>query len=212
MIHKIYLYIPLFFLFFVSNTSFSSEKNDNKKAMVCTKIEQKIQRLICFDNVFSTPIYGVKYNTDKPKSWIRATKRELERGSRVEPLLTLDDKSSDIWVTIPAVNIKNDITPPVLILSCIGGISRIELALYEPLERGRVKIFFKNNVEESWRSDDTGFLLSSRRGDFAKKSIKNILLKDELTISSDYSLIDGLKFSTLGLNTILSPIRERCSW
>jgi type VI secretion system protein VasI len=212
---KFFLYFSISFFCLFSNAIFSAEEivnQKNKEATLCTKIEQKIQRLTCFDSIFSTPIYGVKYNTNKPKSWIRATSSESKREARVEPLLTLDEKSSDLWITIPAINIKEGIAPPLLILSCISGISRIELALYSPLDKGRVKIYLKANVEEYWRSDDTGFLLSSRRGDFAKDHIKDLLLKDELIVHSDNSLINGVKFSTLNLKAVLSSVRERCSW
>lgn len=210
-----YSFCSMFFLCVFSNSILAVEKTDSikiKEATSCITIEQKIQRLICFDEVFSTPIYGVKYHSDKPKFWLRATDNELNRNSGVEPLLTLDKKSSDVLVTIPARNVKEGIMPPLLVLSCIGGISRVEFALHNALQTGRVTISLKDNVEELWRSDDSGFLLSARRGAVAKKYIQDILLKNELLIRSDNTSINGLRFSTLNLKAVLSPVRERCGW
>lgn len=190
----------------------AADDNRIKKANQCTKLEQKIQRLACFDNVFSTPIYGVKNNTNKPKAWSRAIDSELKRESGHAPLLTVSKNAADLWVTMPATNSELQDAPPLLILSCIGGLSRVELALRKPLKEGRVQISLGANKAELWRSDDSGLLLSSARGVAAFKHIKNLLAINSATIRSNNLAIDGLKFSAINLRAALNPVRERCGW
>jgi type VI secretion system protein VasI len=206
----------LILIFFLSTASFSIAQEINntgkiKEATICTSIKLKIQRLECFDTVFSTPIYGKRSNTDKPKSWIRATTSELKRVSGSQPLLSIAENNADVWITIPAINTK-ELDAPLLILSCISGISRIELALSEPINDGRVKISLGTTEADFWRNDDSGLLLSSGRGVVAIHHIKKMLLTNELVIRSNSPAIDGLQFETDSLIDVIQSVRERCNW
>ncbi|MFT6633760.1 MAG: type VI secretion system protein VasI [Bacteriovoracaceae bacterium] len=198
----------------LASFSFAKEVNDldkKKGATACTNIELKIQRLECFDTVFSTPIYGRRSNTDKSKSWIRATTSELKRLSGSQPLLSVAENNADVWITIPATNPKK-LDAPLLILSCISGISRIELALSEPIDDGRVKVSLGTTETNFWRNDDSGLLLSSGRGVVAIHHIKRMLLTNELVIHSNSPAIDGLHFETDSLVDVIQSVRERCNW
>lgn len=203
-------------LFDFSSSIIAAENNESSKAVKaqsCTKIELKIQRLVCFDDIFSTPIYGIKKANDKPESWIRAKTSELKRQSGLEPILTVSENTADIWVTMPAVNSSYDnSSSPLLLLSCIGGISRIDLVLSEPVSEGRVNISLGSTSAEPWRSDDSGLVISSGRGTVAIKHIETILSTVDLAIRSNSPLIDGLKFDTRKINEVIEPLRERCGW
>ena len=180
-----------------------------EKANRCTQETVNFARLSCFDKVFSTPVH-IPVPSDKPEAWLRAQASEMDRVDNNDPMLTLD--GDDRWVTVPALNKDSNAQLPALMFSCISGISRLEMALPEALEEGRVSISFGNSSSQLWRSDDTGYLIASGRGFIAIKQMKTILSSPSLVVRSNNPSIDGLRFDTNNLSEKITPLRKQCGW
>ncbi|GGN39239.1 MULTISPECIES: type VI secretion system-associated protein VasI [Marinomonas] len=205
-------YLLLLVIFCQVSTQAFAKNNDNElleKATRCTQETMNFARLTCFDKVFSTPVH-IPVISDKPDAWLRAKASEMARVGNNDPMLTLD--GDDRWITIPASNKENEALFPALMFSCISGISRLEMALPEALEDGRVDIALGGSSSQLWRSDDTGFLIASGRGFIAINQIKSILSSPNLVVRSNNPSIDGLQFDTKTLNDTIKPLREQCGW
>lgn len=195
----------------VSTQAFAKNNDDEllEKAARCTEETMNFARLTCFDKVFSTPAH-IPVVSDKPDAWLRTKASEMARIGNNDPMLTLD--GNDKWVTIPALNKGSEDLFPALIFSCISGISRLEMALPNELEDGRVDVALGDSSAQLWRSDDTGFLIASGRGFIAINQMKTILSSYSLVIRSNNPSIDGLQFDTSKLNDAIKPLRKQCGW
>lgn len=205
-------YLLLLVVFWQVSTQAFANNNDNElldKASRCTEEVMNFARLTCFDKVFSTPAH-IPVVSDKPDAWLRAKASEMARVGNNDPMLTLD--GDDKWITIPALNKGSEDLFPALIFSCISGISRLEMALPDELEDGRVNVAFGDSSAQLWRSDDTGFLIASGRGFIAINQIKSILSSSNLVVRSNNPSIDGLQFDTGKLNDTIKPLRKQCGW
>ncbi|WP_137170280.1 type VI secretion system-associated protein VasI [Marinomonas sp. FW-1] len=205
-------YLLLLVICLQVSTQVFANNNDSellKKAARCTEEAMNFARLTCFDEVFSTPAHIPVIN-DKPDAWLRAKASEMARVGNNDPMLTLD--GDDKWITVPAVNKDSGELFPALIFSCINNISRLEMALPNELEDGRVDVTFGDSSAQLWRSDDTGFLISSGRGFIAINQIKTILSSSSLVVRSNSPSIDGLQFNTNKLNDTIKPLRKQCGW
>lgn len=205
-------YLLLLVIFCQVSTQTFAKNNDNElleKAARCTQETMNFARLTCFDKVFSTPVH-IPVISDKPDAWLRAKASEMARVGNNDPMLTLD--GDDKWVTIPALNKDSEELFPALIFSCISGISRLEMALPEELDDGRVNVAFGDFSTQLWRSDDTGFLIASGRGFIAINQIKSILSLSSFVVRSNSPSINGLEFDTTTLNDSIKPLRKQCGW
>lgn len=205
-------YLLLLVIFWQVSPQAFANNNDNElleKAARCTEETMNFARLTCFDKVFSTPAH-IPVVSDKPDAWLRAKASEIARVGNNDPMLTLD--GDDKWITIPALNKGSEDLFPALIFSCISGISRLEMALPDELEDGRVNVAFGDSSAQLWRSDDTGFLIASGRGFIAINQIKSILSSSNLVVRSSNPSIDGLQFDTGKLNDTIKPLRKQCGW
>ncbi|MCL9781351.1 type VI secretion system-associated protein TagO [Vibrio sp. S4M6] len=204
------------------------EQNQWAQAQVCRKINNNLGRLACFDKTFDTPV-KVGLNDEnlpaKPKSWQWAMQSEHRRnpsepGSK-EFLLNKQNTPGlgmHIWLTAPAINSRynthNHKQPPVLMLSCVENISRVELVFPTPMKENRISVTVPNSpvVTQQWQSDSSGYILRSGRGLSAVRIMKSILSSSQLTLRSDVEAVNGLTFDTEHLSKLIKPMRSACSW
>nr|WP_139312295.1 type VI secretion system-associated protein VasI [Vibrio ponticus] len=184
-------------------------------AQQCRDIQVRLERLACFDLVFKTPVEVVpktKMAYYSPQ-WNHAMKARksltAEQGWTLEA--ELGDKGN-AWIALPATNVNmTEEQRPVLLLSCIKNISRVELALPEQVKDARIQVSIRK-ATQVWRSDDYGVLFSSGRGIPAIEMMKSLTKSSHLTLRSNARFADGLQFNTLNLEQGLSVLKERCSW
>ncbi|CSA95486.1 type VI secretion protein VasI [Vibrio cholerae] len=113
---------------------------------------------------------------------------------------------------MPAQNRSSgETSPPVLLLSCINNLSRIELALPKEVADARIQVSIRHETQ-FWRSDDHGVLFSSARGMPAIEMMKLAASESRLLLRSNAPFADGLQFDTRGVNEALDALRERCGW
>ncbi|MCG9583083.1 type VI secretion system-associated protein TagO [Vibrio tubiashii] len=183
-----------------------------EKAQQCTSISERLDRLSCFDEAFQTPTVSnlaVK-SDDRPPAWHTAFDSSEGNG----PLNVVEkgtEKEGDAWVTVTAMH-SDGVPSPVLMMSCINKISRIELALPQAMEDARIRVSVAGGPNQSWRSDDIGVLFSSARGVPAISMMKVMARESRLTLRSNSPVVDGLQFDTTGLSQALKPLRSRCGW
>ncbi|GLT13678.1 type VI secretion system-associated protein VasI [Vibrio algivorus] len=205
----------LFQLFFVNDVR-AEQRLILNEAKACTSITARLERLDCFDRIFNTSLPEITSLKEvKPEAWSRGMAVEQSRiKGDMFPLISNGNgkTSSDIWVTLPAVNHSEDGQNAVLMMSCINNISHLDLLLHKNIEQARVNVSANTFKSSLWKTDDSGFVISSSRGVFAIGMMKSISLSSSLDLSSDIESINGLKFNTENLSKVLIPLRKSCGW
>ncbi|MCL1125539.1 type VI secretion system-associated protein VasI [Shewanella surugensis] len=192
-------------------------------ALKCRQVGSKLERLFCFDTVFVTPNIPqgdviVEVSDPHPKQWKRAFDNEAMRQSQRGFLLNNAfkkalDNHPNIWATAQAIGA---IPPrPIMMLSCIDNISRVELIFADPINIRSAPISINTALGESsqdWIVDNSGYILRTGRGLQAIVAMKAMLSGKEFVLGSEHKWIDGLQFDTHQLQTSLKALRRECSW
>lgn len=195
-------------------------------ALECRQIGSKLDRLLCFDTVFVTPSatniaqneVQVAENDPHPKQWKRAfdneALRQHERGFLLnDSLANTPDDDPNIWATAQAIGA---IPPrPIMMLSCIDNISRVELIFADPINIRSASIAInteQGTSSQDWIVDNSGYILRTGRGLQAIVAMKAMLSGKEFVLGSEHKWIDGLQFDTHQIHTSLKALRRECSW
>jgi type VI secretion system protein VasI len=190
-----------------------------EKANQCRELTERLDRLSCFDRVFETPLKEavgqVLLNTSP--SWKRADAASKQFSADQNIALTEEgaDEHSNAWITLQAINEESRFGQkgkPLLLLSCIDNLSRVELALPSEIPDARVKISLARGTTRYWRSDDSGTLLSSGRGMPAIEVMKDMTRDSRAWLRSNSKSVDGLMFDTSRLSELLPALKLRCGW
>ncbi|WBA16793.1 type VI secretion system-associated protein VasI [Salinivibrio proteolyticus] len=205
---------------FSSTAAEISSVKQLEQAQQCRVVPSRLDRLACFDRVFNTQLsasdVAEEHATQKPQQWRRAMDAANAKAPQTWSLTEQGEgRGSSAWITLQANNVRTRFKAseqPVLMLSCIDNLSRIELMLPEPIDDGRVKMTFPQGQTQYWRSDDVGVVLSSSRGLPAIRLMKSLSSQDQLVIRSNSRYVDGLRFDTAPLNNTIHALRERCGW
>lgn len=200
----------------------SAQASDDTVAKVeaCTQIPSRLERLACFDELFNTPVATVvpQQTADSspyPEAFQVAMASEKNRQQGMAFIAGHQaDAVEDLWLTAPAIGA---LPPrPVLMLSCIDDISRVELMLPTALEDGWAQVGLQiNGIEQQsqrWLSDDTGYIFRTGRGLPAIQVMKALIRGDDVRLRSANKAIDGLQFDTRELGSALKPLRQSCRW
>jgi len=202
-------------------------KNLGVSGIECSLVPSRLARLSCFDGIFATKFEVDKQAELKLPITARAINSEADRGDSLAFKLTYGDTpelDQSVWVTSSAIpsldllaNQNNKLSTPVtpiLMLSCLETISRVELILPEKIQDARVQIsvFGDQKNTQTWISDESGFVLRTGRGVPAIKAMKAIISSRSLVLRSNSPVIDGLRFDSLNLASTIKPIREKCDW
>lgn len=209
---------------------------------VCTKIEGRLERLKCFDQIFNTPIEYAQENVEtvvtqrKSAVWKRAIAGESTRKNKQGFNLTYadaDNENTNMWLTVTSKGAYHSdpsslellSTPlskkiahtkrlPILMLSCLDNISRVEIVLPNGIKSARMRITIPGDpvLTQTWNSDDAGFVVRSGRGIPAIEIMKTMLSSVQLVIRSDSAELDGLYFDTTDLSQSIKPLRKACRW
>ncbi|AQS36232.1 type VI secretion-associated protein, VC_A0118 family [Shewanella psychrophila] len=186
-----------------------------KDAQLCVNITSKLERLYCFDQVFATPLmaqHTALQTSTHAVEWLRATKNEEQRQAGSSFFLGREEDNDNVWLTASAIGA---VPPrPILMLSCIDGISRVEIVLSHYFETGSMQVAVNSAASKGqrWQSDNSGYIFRTGRGLPAIKVMKSMLADNALILHSDTEEIDGLQFDTTGLKQAITPLRKVCRW
>jgi type VI secretion system protein VasI len=182
-----------------------------ENALACTEETSRLERLSCYDDVFKNTSSPTE-ERDLPDLW-HAIERQ-ERGRNSDALgLVMGHVGEDVLMSVPALGT----TPPrpIMVMACEKQITRFQLHLPEPIDNARVDLQLSTNsasVRQQWRVRDGGHVINGGRGLPAIETLRQLLSANEVTISSEVSRLDGLRFDITGLRQLIQPLREACRW
>lgn len=206
--------------------SFYSHGDDKKLSPVeetlkimekCRQEKSSLDRLDCYDNAWGT---NVSVGQEKSKggiAWNRAiTQENLRTDNSISLLMksyNTDGNNPTIIITTPALGHK---TPrPILMLSCIDNITRLQIALLNPSEKRDTYVEVSTDrmkFETRWFFRENGFLLEASRGLEGISEIQRLFKSNVLKIKSNISVINGLTFNIQNLEQEIKPLRVACHW
>lgn len=184
------------------------------KIETCKAILADRDRLFCFDETFNTPIFSSDNHISspsvarKPQEWLEIQSMEQKRAADTIGFLGTT-KSLEFYDSLYFTQSVEDLG--VVVLSCINNISRVEIMLDKPLQKGVVPVSIsgKNNAEYQWLLDDTGYILREGRG------LPSIATTRNLMGESQFSLSINDRHYTLSLkdfDTQVKALQTLCHW
>lgn len=182
-----------------------------ERAHACAEESSRLDRLNCYDSVFQA-VDPVNESGEMPALWYAIERQEASRSSDNVGLI-VQASGDDVFISVPALGT----TPPrpILVIACEKLITRFQLHLPAPLSDARVDLQLGGNggsVQQQWRIRDGGQVLSGGRGLPAIDTLRQLLSASEVTLRSDVSTLDGLRFDVAGLRQEIQPLRNACRW
>lgn len=199
----------------------------------CTKIVSSVQRLACFDTVSGTPIsLPAKATTSsKAASTVESAvasplivqlvqRNEATRKQDDQRFLlsrSRDDTSGAMQVVISAPALGSEASRPIMAVSCLSGITRLQFIAAQSIVRNRLRLRLLMDdkpVAEAatWLVLDVGNIADAGRGLVAIDTLKQMPSGDRLQTQSDYAPLDGLIFDASDLHQLIAQQREACHW
>ncbi|WP_353668613.1 type VI secretion system-associated protein TagO [Marinomonas sp. THO17] len=178
----------------------------------CKHISNNLKRLTCYDNFYPPSHSELSKYSGKSKVWLRAMEIEKARVDGYSPIVKRQKNSFNLYITLPTINYELNKGGPILMLSCVDNISRLDLILNKPIRDGRINVSLAGMEQQMWRSDDTGLVISSSRGAVANDYIKSILAKDEVNFYSNNPNLNALVFLPTGLRKKIGEDYKQCAW
>ena len=190
----------------------------------CTRIVSSLQRLACFDRVAGTPLPTVQAGLPAvegrvPESIraVAANERARARGDQrfrmTEAVEAADQRR--VIISAPA---QDAATPrPVLALSCIAAITRLQLIVSPPLARHQARIELRQDGRivvpaQAWQVLENGRLVDAGRGLAGIEVVRHLGSGKRLEVRSDVPALDGLHFDSEGLDGLIAVQRRACKW
>ncbi len=213
------------FLIVTVSPVFASETKD-MQAMIgamsaCRKEPAALERLTCYDRIltpepdagFAGALVKAKYAGEAHG---RAFEQEKQRGSDSTQLLINhnDGEHPTVIITTPAIG---SLPPrPVLMLSCVDNITRMQVALTHSIQESDIAVTLrteKGQFRSHWFVRENGLLLETSRGLAGIEDIKQLFGAKTLKLDTDLASGTGaLTFNIEGLEQVIMPLREVCHW
>ena len=187
----------------------------------CRRESAALERLDCYDRLLE-PLSPEGFGGALVKasfigeSWTRATAQEKQRSDNTTELRvtqTAGERPS-VLITTPAIGY---VPPrPVLMLSCVDNITRMQVALAHAMTPTDIAVTLTTDtrrIQTRWFIRENGTLLESSRGLSGIDEIKQLFDAKTLTIDTGMENAAGkLTFNIDGLAEIIAPLRDACHW
>ncbi|QNI01812.1 type VI secretion system-associated protein TagO [Halomonas sp. SH5A2] len=182
-----------------------------EKAQACAEESSRLERLNCYDALFKTPTPSGD-TSELPALWHAIEHQEAAR-SGDDMGLAIRETGNDVLISVPALGT----TPPrpIMVMACEKLITRFQLHMPVAIDSARVTLELTGHggvIEQQWRVRDGGQVISGGRGLPAIDTLRQLLSAEELTLRSDESALDGLRFDVSGLREDIQPLRDACRW
>lgn len=183
----------------------------------CREIPSVFERLTCYDQI-ETGEKNTALSTSRVKgeAWNRAQAQEKTRDTQnLQFILTQTDLPNPrVILTTPALGYPN--SRPILMLSCIDNITRLQIALPQSIGK-QPNIFVRLNTERhqfssQWFVREEGFLLEASRGLEGIKEIQQLFHTTRLKIQFENNELNDLVFNIEQLEEDIKPLRTTCHW
>lgn len=182
-----------------------------ESALACADETSRLERLNCYDNLFKTAALSAD-KRELPDLWYAIERQE--RGRDEDDLgLVVGQAGDDVLMSVPALGT----TPPrpIMVMACEKQITRFQLHMPEPVDNARVELQLNANgttIQQQWRVRDSGHVINGGRGLPAIETLRQLLSANEVTIRSDVSSLNSLRFDITDLRQLIQPLREACRW
>ncbi len=197
-------------------------KAQMEQARSCANENIRLKRLACFDSVFSTDLKVTQFeNRDltKPIAWQRAKEAESTRNNKIGFIVVqpdIRDAKEGVWMSLMAEsNTPQGVNAPLLLLTCIDNISRVELIFNKPVAFNYAEVSLGvagNNMNTKWQLGEQGLVLRAGRG-LPSIALMRFLATGNLAhFRSNIPQINGLEFNTKGLREHIKLLRFACHW
>ncbi|NDJ57426.1 type VI secretion system-associated protein TagO [Enterobacteriaceae bacterium 4M9] len=184
-------------------------------ALACRKEPSPLLRLDCYDEALadedSAPL---KQTAVAGVAWKRAMNQESQRDDRSTAFLLTADEGENprVILTTPAIGVPPP--RPVLMLSCIDNITRLQVALTVPLRNAEGAVVLqtdKTQFSPTWFVRESGYLLESSRGLAGIDEIRRLFGAQRLTLTLP-GATSRLVFNINGLAQESEALRKACRW
>ncbi|AOL09418.1 hypothetical protein WI95_32790 [Burkholderia contaminans] len=109
-------------------------------------------------------------------------------------------------------------SPPVLTISCLSNISRLQLLGSQPIAPNRMNIRLlldgqPISASVPWQVLEDGTVVDAGRGLVAIEQLRYLVKAGgRLQVESDYAPFSGLLFDATNLHNLMKQQREACHW
>lgn len=178
----------------------------------CRLESSQLIRLDCYDKIMtSTTSPDLLNPSQMGRVWRQAMENELQRKDNSAGFLVSlpEDGGLPVIMTIPALGMSPP--RPVLMLSCIDNITRLQIAMPSKQEAGSVMLSTdKTQFTAEWFLRENGYVLESSRGLLGIDEIKRLLNAEKLTVKLANN--ERLSFNISGISQDIKPLRNACRW
>lgn len=197
-------------------TTASAENSDSEtltQALTECRLESsQLVRLACYDKIMADSATETQLDSSQMgKAWRQAMEHEMQREDNSAGFLVTLPESGDypVIMTIPAIGFAPP--RPVMMISCIDNITRLQVALPRQQEAGSVMLTTdKTQFTADWFLRENGYVLESSRGIPGIDEIKRLLNGEKLTLKLANN--DRLTFNISGISQDIKPLRTACHW
>ncbi|MBS9434330.1 type VI secretion-associated protein [Photorhabdus luminescens] len=178
----------------------------------CRAEPSPLVRLDCYDRLLDKVdnIAVIPLEKTGPV-WRQAMEQEMKRTDHSTGFITTQSESipTRVILTTPAIGVPPP--RPVLMLSCIDSITRIQIALAKPQDSGTVMISTEiTQFSADWFLRENGYLLESSRGLPGIEELKRLMTGKTLTIKTGNG--NRMTFNISQLEQAVKPLRSACRW
>lgn len=205
----------IFLAFFSLSSAFAQEDEVNLTEQALSQCREEVSQLIrlsCYDKINvenkQTPTFDI---SAMGNIWRLAVEHEMKRENFTAGFIVTANNTGTypVIMTIPAMGYQPP--RPILMLSCIDNITRMQIALPKKQTAGNIQLITdKTQLNSEWFLREDGYLLEASRGIPGIDEIKQLLSSAKLTIklANDEQLI----FNISGINEEIKPLRSACHW
>lgn len=178
----------------------------------CRLESSQLIRLACYDKIMADTSVETQIDSSQMgKAWRQAMEHEMQRTDNSAGFLVTLPETGDypVIMTIPAIGYAPP--RPVMMISCIDNITRLQVALPRQQEAGSVMLTTdKTQFTADWFLRENGYVLESSRGLLGIDEIKRLLNGEKLTLKLANN--DRLTFNISGISEEIKPLRTACHW
>nr|WP_314265989.1 type VI secretion system-associated protein VasI [uncultured Moellerella sp.] len=191
----------------------SAESQIQQVLEQCRLESSPLVRLDCYDKLGSaTDAEAIQAEVEEMGViWQQARDHEAKRDDNSANFITTQSANGGypVIMTTPAIGAQSP--RPILMISCIDNITRMQLVLSSVQEAGAITLT-SDQIEYSadWFLRENGYVLESSRGIPGIEEIKRLLSGNRLTIKLAND--QRLSFNISQLAEDIKPLRAACHW
>ncbi|MGG4610584.1 type VI secretion system-associated protein VasI [Providencia sp. Me31A] len=205
--------MPVFFAL-AGKAENNISQNIAEELTQCRLESSQLIRLDCYDKIVLSTASEPNSLPDiaqMGKTWRQAYEHEMKRVENTAGFLVSvpEDGEYPVIMTIPAIGFQPP--RPVLMLSCIDNITRMQIILPNKQDAGSVMVSTdKTQFTAEWFLRENGYVLESSRGLPGIDEIKRLLSGEKLTLKLTNN--EKLTFNISGISQEIKPLRAACRW